>query len=564
MKTIEHMTGKQMALAVLKDPQFKMPTYPRVSEGFRFIYLNNNRLLINGGPEKQLFRGNSIHNILPYVINICDGTISLQEILNSGKYPSHDIFQVLSLLYARGLLQEGTPNEIVKNHPLYGFFDRMVDGTRVNKNVNEAINKFTNTTLLIDYLSLETRTLAEKFGEYLTPYGMGIEVNNLSKKLDDKDRETLIIGICTNEEEIPHWKEKVRTYLQDQIPFLFLWFRGDNLIVGPYVDKSETICFECFTDQIDRLQLTSLKKETSLNQYLIGLSLVVPVITNIVSKIETPLLTSNNVELYDLNTLNKKTFLFTLSINCGACSPQFNNCDDNEKVNLVSQYESMVEFPSRKHLNLKAHQNHYSAKNLNLTQEFKNYFSSPKLNLMEFVNEEIDSSISKLVTCMKYTTGIKETTSYQVKRWCPTGGNLGSVNLYYANSKIKNLNKSIYYYQPMENELQQLNEKLNHQDIINIFSQDDEDVIGYFILTGNIQKVATKYRQLSFRLANLDAGVAMAQCQLVAHKLNWKVSRLESYDEESINNLLGLYDIGEIVTIVLKIREGNKNESFSK
>lgn len=224
----------------------------------------------------------------------------------------------------------------------------------------------------------------------------------------------------------------------------------------------------------------------------------------------------------------------------------------------------MVEFPSRKNLNLKAHQNHYNAKNLNLTQEFKNYFSYPRVSLMEFVNEEIDSSISKLVTCMKYTTGIKEKTTYQVKRWCPTGGNIGSVNLYYVNRRVENLNKSIYYYQPLENELHQLTTQLNDQDLINIFGQGDEDIQGYFILTGNIQKLSTKYRQLSFRLANLDAGVAMAQCQLVSHKLNWQVSRLESFDEGSINDLLGLYDIGEIVTIVLKIREGNRYESFSE
>lgn len=554
MKTIEHMTGQQMALAILKDPQFKMPTYPRFSEGFRCIYLNGDRLLVKGGPEKQLLRGNSIHDILPYVIEKCNGTISLQEILNSSNYPSYNIFQVLSLLYARGLLQEGTADVEVKNHPLYGFFDRLVDGTRANKNVNEAINKFTNTTLLIDYLSVENRTLAEKLEEYLTPYGMDIEVNNLPKKIDDK--ETLIIGICTNEEEIPYWKEKARTYYQDQVPFLFLWFRGDNLIVGPYVDRSETICFECFTDQIDRLQLTSVKKETSLNEYLIGFSLVVPAVTNIVSKIDLPLLTSNYVEVHDLKTLNRSTFIFTLSINCRTCSPEFNDCINSAKVNLVSQYESVVEFPSRKNLNLKAHQNHYNAKNLNLTQEFKNYFSYPRVSLKEFVNEGIDSSISKLVTCMEYTTGIKEKTTYQVKRWCPTGGNIGSVNLYYVNRKIENLNKSIYYYQPMENELHQLTEQLNDQDLINIFGQDNEDIQGYFILTGNIQKLSTKYRQLSFRLANLDAGVAMAQCQLVSHKLNWKVSRLESFDENSINDLLGLYDIGEIVTIVLKIREG--------
>ncbi|NWO15021.1 nitroreductase family protein [Virgibacillus sp.] len=552
MNYIEHMTGQQMAIAMVNDPQFKMPTYPRVSEGFQFINLNGNRLLVIGGPEKQLFRGKSIHDIVPYVVEKCDGTRSLQDILSSNDYPSENIFQVLSLLYSRGLLQEGESQAAKITHPLYKFFDTQIDGTRINKNVEEAINKVINTKVIIDYRSKEGKIASSILKEYMRVTGMNGDVSHNPKQKDNK--EALIIGICTSDEEIPYWSEKSHQYYQEEIPFLLLWFRGEKLIVGPYVDNPETICFDCFTNQIERLNLSDVKEQTNRNQYHLGFSLVLPIITNIISEISILQLTQNYVDVFDLNTLDSQTILFTLSINCDSCRNQSINQSTMEKVNLVSQYESLIEFPSRKYLNLKSHQNHYKAKNLNLTKEFKDYFNSPRIDLKRFDVEDMDSPIRKIIRLMTYTTGIKEIVPHKVKRWCPTGGNLGSVNLYFLNRKVKQLDKSIYFFHPMRNELQQVTGEWN--DVKQLFNQESNEVMGYFILTGQVQKLATKYTHLSFRLANLDAGVAMAQCQIVAEKLNWKTTRINGFNEDLISELLCLYDIGEIVTLVIEIREG--------
>ncbi|MDO7907929.1 hypothetical protein Q5741_16065 [Paenibacillus sp. JX-17] len=559
MKVLEHMSSERMALAVLNDPQFKIPEYPRISTGFTFIKLDEDRLVVDGGTEKQLFRGQSINNILPYVIDKCDGTRHISELIKLGEYPEQHMFQVISLLYTRGLLQENDHHAAdLAGHPLYKYYDRLVDGTRINKSVGQAVERVLSRNIVLGFRTDVERAVVDELQKQLKFSGLDTEIVSIDQweHHDDLQRNSFFIGVCTDNEEIVCWEPFARELYKNHYEFLFISMQGDQIVFGPLVDRNETICFDCFTRQLERLDLedTHLQAaESNLKAAQLGISLIIPGITNILSGIHISPLSQNTLEVYDLRSLSKTNVTFTRIPGCKTCSPY--PSEDEQEHTLVSQYESIIEFPSRKYLSLKEHQNHYKSKNINLASKSKNYMNSPSRPLRDLESRN-DASLNKMIRIMRYTAGIKEQLSYKVKRWCPTGGNLGSVNLYFMNRRVAGLERAIYYLQPFEDEIQQVTGPIEDHQMTTLLKGREGDPLGYLILTGSIERLAKKYNQLSFKLANLDAGVAMAQCQVAALQEGLEVEKLIESNEELLHALLGIHDMGEIITMVLELREG--------
>jgi SagB-type dehydrogenase family enzyme len=158
-----------------------------------------------------------------------------------------------------------------------------------------------------------------------------------------------------------------------------------------------------------------------------------------------------------------------------------------------------------------------------------------------------------------YTTGVKDIQKNRVKKWCPSGGNLGSVQAYFVNNNIDKLENATYFYHAFKNELQQVT-KDNHGFSALVSRDEDESILGTVILTGSLERLTKKYQSLSFRLANLDAGVAFAQGQVVSNSLGLSLKKLVNYDTEKVAKMLGINDIGEIVTIMADLRKVDGNE----
>lgn len=554
------MNSEDMAMAILHDPQFQIPTYPKISNGYTFIHIEDDSLLVDGGTEKQLFRGKAVNNILPYVIEKCDGFTHINDIVaSSDEYSDAHLFQALSLMYARGLLQEGyVENKQLLNHPLYNVYDRIIDGTRANKNVEVAIQKVKNKNVVIEGVSTDaTDVIQAEIKKQLSQSGINVcswgSMENITKN-------DIVIGVASSKEDIQPLAAKAKKYYQLRTPFVFLMFNGSKLYLGPYFEKDVTICFQCYVNQLSRLELEEI--ETSAQLIPIGISLAVPNLIYIISNIYIPSLTQNLSEVYDLNTLTRSGVMFTKLPYCEVCTPI--ESEFSHKDSLVCQYESTVEFPSRKFLSLKDHQNHYKSSNLDLAKVYKNYYSSPRVQLPENKNlptlKEIntDNDMQNVAKILLYTTGIKEKTGKHVKKWSPTGGNLSSVYIYFLNRKIDELDNATYFYQAFNHEFQQITK--DHVTVNKVLGKrTDPAVIGTFIFTGSIERLSKKYRYLSYRLANLDAGVAFAQGQIVGKSLGYELVKTADFDDEELASALGIYDIGEIVTIVADIRKVEKN-----
>ncbi|HAR6031530.1 TPA: hypothetical protein I1638_002458, partial [Staphylococcus pseudintermedius] len=134
--------AKDMRNAVKKDKQLNIPIYPYFSKSYD-IFKYNERLIIDGLEKKQFFSGKASKDFLPKLLPHLNGLNDAQSLKNIMGCSEEIIIQAISLLYSRGLLQEGN---IHCRHP---FYEKFIDNTRINKNIDEAMDKINNEKIFI-------------------------------------------------------------------------------------------------------------------------------------------------------------------------------------------------------------------------------------------------------------------------------------------------------------------------------------------------------------------------------------------------------------------------------
>jgi hypothetical protein len=130
-----------------------------------------------------------------------------------------------------------------------------------------------------------------------------------------------------------------------------------------------------------------------------------------------------------------------------------------------------------------------------------------------------------------------------VQRWAPTGGNLGSPELYVAVFEVAGLDPGIYFYQPHEHVLSRIGPA----------PPPAGNVCALVFGTGALGRVAQKYGPFAYRVVQQDAGVAFAQLHVVARGLGVRAEMPARWDDNEISTMLGLDTRSEAVTFVARI-----------
>jgi SagB-type dehydrogenase family enzyme len=170
--------------------------------------------------------------------------------------------------------------------------------------------------------------------------------------------------------------------------------------------------------------------------------------------------------------------------------------------------------------------------------------------------------LDRVAALLLMTAGIRQPNDDQprrpVRRWAPTGGNLGSVELYLAACDITGVEPGLYFYQPHEHILARLGPPRAAgamADFIHAVSpQVQADTPGALIISaGALHRVARKYGAFGYRIINLDAGVALAQSQMVARGLGLKARAVTAWSDDVLEEGLDLQTPAELVTAVLAL-----------
>jgi SagB-type dehydrogenase family enzyme len=567
VKTLNKIDAKEIGMAVSYDPQFRMPIRPKVSKYVNLVSCGDDGVIFDGSPEKQLFRGSAVKKFLYDLISLADGTRTVQEIAETlDTYPSQFIYNALALLYSRGLLQEGTSSHYLEETPYYKFIERHIDVTRVNLHPTEAIERLHAYSVFIhgkpddvQYLSNELRQYDISIVDHITPF--------------TEDSKLFAIAICDDINDLMEIKPFASQCYEYSIPWILITFSHKKIYVGPYFERNETLCFECYLKQMNRIDEISIGTNTEMTDPLlkkIGLDYSGIEVVHLLSRIASSHLIHNlkkvDIETFEYTPINVSRLPF-----CEWCDPIKGM---EPTINLVSQYESYIAFPSSHLINPKDHQNHYKPGNLELAKSSIVYPSCPHINLPHQdslpdlnSNPRNFSDLQLLTKLMLLTAGLKKNVKNnnpRVYRWAPTGGNLGSVGVYFVNKGVKELQTGVYFYQTSTHTLAQLNDSFEEEVLekITIDSRLSKGtLLGYLIFSGSYDRVYKKYKEFAYKIIHLDAGVAYAQSQVVAQLLGLELQLCESWNNDEIEHLLRLDHLNEPVTLVATLhRRGESND----
>lgn len=584
------IAAEAMARAVTFDPQFAMPRRPHFPAELVVIPMEDG-LLIDGADDKQLLRGKATRNLLPRLLPLMDGTRTLEQLAEAlPKVPGESIRNAVALLYTRGLLEDSAadPQDIdaaTCDQQTLAFFRRHVDVTRFNRSALEAMAHLARAQVAIYALGVNALAARAIIQQQLQQAGInsvqysewGTDPGSL---LTEQAGKRLVIVLVEGEDDQHLLQELDERCARSKIP----WLRAAvNPVaqmgeLGPYFERGETACFACFARSISPLAPRAPQHAASLDVRLWANMLAIEAIY-LLSRISF-LASGLNVSRYDLGDWSAKQWRYPKLPGCPNCRP---SGGEMGYVEPAVAYEDAVSFPSRHLIDPKSHQTHYRPSNLELAHDGKRYPSAEQVPLPDHADlrrpegATLDAlpgavcaqpqparrlDVAGLATLLKLGGGIRYTDgnkASKLQRWTPTGGNLGSVELYVLARNVEGLTSGIYFYQPHEHTLACL-ERVDQPAALDAFTcealalehQDLADA--YLVLAAAHHRVAHKYAAFAYRIINLDAGVALGQIHMAARGTGLVAQTVQKWADDQLGDRLNLEHINEAVTGVLAIR----------
>lgn len=572
------ISAMAMRHAVESDPHFRMPVRPRFPAEYAVVPLPDG-LIVEGGPEPQVFRGRAATTLLPRLLPLLDGTRTLEEV--AGQLPGASLNHVtdaVALLYTRGLLEDGKADEGIDVSAcppeVLGFYRRLVDATRANRSAGEALVRLQSARVALagpgefaEQLRAQLTAcgfrhvewVAEPEAGALEPFDLVIA---LSWGPDDQDALGRLDDLCRSLGK----------------PWLRAAFLGDAVEIGPYFAPDIGRCYRCFADS--HPQDADLA-QASPERVDMWLSLAAAEAAALIGRI-LPGSTILDFTRFRLDDWTHQLLRPLYRTGCPVCCPLPGR--EPAVPPLPHRFEQSVAFPPRAWINPKDHQHHYRVANLELTLASKRYPggyqeplpAAPDLPVpqggglehliapggawsgAQVVSREL------LASLLLRSMGVRESRpGDKVHRWAPTGGNLGSPQAYVLAARVDGLDPGFYFYQPFDHALVRLGEGRGEAEVretaARALGRSVDDCAALIVLTGALARVSRKYSSFAYRIIHLDAGTALAQMSAVADALGLALTVASRWDDEVLLTELALDAEVEPVTGVIVLREGSRS-----
>ncbi len=184
------------------------------------------------------------------------------------------------------------------------------------------------------------------------------------------------------------------------------------------------------------------------------------------------------------------------------------------------------------------------------------------LLLRQTTKAKRDFTIDDLASVLSLSVGVKELTEQGVKRWAPSGGNLGSVEAYVIIQNLDPLPPGVYFYDPGKHALAKL--ERHQRDMAQAAFRSallDGTASALLVLTGAYQRIGRKYGAFAYKLSHLDTGAASSQLLLVASALGVRADPVRAWDARGLSEALGMRSTQEVVTQVFRLGGSNLLQS---
>ncbi|MDD6771826.1 SagB/ThcOx family dehydrogenase [Inconstantimicrobium porci] len=161
---------------------------------------------------------------------------------------------------------------------------------------------------------------------------------------------------------------------------------------------------------------------------------------------------------------------------------------------------------------------------------------------------KIPLSLEELSTILFYSAGISgkydETEQHprQLLRTYPSAGALFPINLYLFINNVEGLDKGIYYYDAINNNIKCLNKYCNIDTLCEVLSYDGISLQGAcaIFMLANMELVGYKYGERGYRFINIEAGHIAQNFYLVSTAIGIGTVALGGFLDEELLELLPL------------------------
>ncbi|MFC4057773.1 TOMM precursor leader peptide-binding protein [Planomonospora corallina] len=568
--------AEAMSHAVAFDPQFRMPLRPRLVPGLVTLPLPDG-LLVEGTPTRQALRGTAARTLIPRLLPELDGRREAAELAADLDLPPAHLHQALSLLYTCGMLEdaagpgmpEGTPK------PSAVFLSRSIDSSRVNVSGGEAARRLAAARVA---LAVDDPRLADAVRRALLDGGIGTVIDTVTGTTAGTVTGTTAgavidtvtgTGLDTTARDGGAAGADLLILSGDHdagpgVPILPLRLDGGVAWLGPYVDTSFTACARCVAVQRDTGEAHEVPERTEPDPELaadLTAALVAAEAVALLARVGSTH-TLHGLVRVDLTGWHQRSYPLAGLPGCPRCG---DGGTPEPEVPAALAYEESVAFPPRSLTNPRDHQVHYRPGNIALQVECKRWPSARYVPLPDTPEQDRSGpvpastlvaggrrlDVASLGALLRRAGGLRDDgtgESRKVQRWAPTGGNLGSAQLHVIARDVDGLDPAVYGYRVDTHRLADLIWADPYEPVEGV--ADAEAVI---VVTGALNRVASKYSTFAWRVVHLDGGVALAQLRLVAAERGIATRVVPRWDDAALAALLSVDPDTEPITAVLAV-----------
>lgn len=511
------LRADQIGAAAREDLQFTVPRLPALRLGVRLRALDD-MVLLDGADRAQAFTGSFARDRLIAIAERCDGTSTHVKIAEVLEMDEQTVSTCLALLWTAGAIEEAgreLPPPVVAP-PLAVFLSRLGNATGVNASWTGAITRARARAVALtgdsDLVSVARSLFAD--------------VCRLASN-DEEPALTVFFETANTSASERAQAEKCRGAL--------LRIRADSgrIVIGPYVDRVITPCLSCGTRGDEAI---SSAVAPHLQNLIVGLAAhhVLSLIgRTIVSHLP------GDTCVVALPTLTTTVRPIATVPGCPDCS--FAEGPVATEVPVGALYEASVALPPRAFLSPRDHQAHYYTGNQELQSRFRTWPSRARIPLPAFSPSLLPKHVwgrspraltPKLLSgILSIAFGINQETSkaHRIDRWTASGGNIGGTTACVILRDDIVGAQGVYAYAPDSHALVHLSDRIPS---------------GYapceLVITGDLQKIMSKYGTFGLRLAFLDAGCNLASARAVAAHLGIDFRIFSSWDDSELAAAIGI------------------------
>lgn len=509
--------------AAAGDLQLAVPPYPCVSPGVLTAWLRDG-FVIEGSHSRRVLRGSSTRGLLTEILPLLDGTRSWDEIADAAEVDVQSLHEVLMILFAAGLLVDGEPGD--SKDLILKFFHRVSDETRANASGVQARKKLSGSRVrLIGDLASMT-----SLEEHLSAVGIEVAAGEIS----DNMHFDLAIALITKQSR-KQSLEEARTLRRSGVPVLPIYIEESAMVVGPVSYSDFGPCIECGVQQV---QLAANAEADSLSE-LIG-SMVAQEAILMISQTGSAQAMNNaiRVSLRPLSTEPLTSHARPGCLDCGGGGPLI------EEPPLAYKFETAVAMLPARLRRPRGHQKHYEPANIALQYAERVVSGQGTVGLTYFSSTESQTNnglldLSAVSRLLQFSFGMNRARSQavsQIRRWTPTGGNLGSPQAYVSLRGVHGIEDGAYFYGSQQHE------------IVKIGPPPLSAPSGASIsIVCEIGRIFKKYNNFGYRIVHLDAGGALASIRVVAAASGLRVTNSDAWDDRAIQQTFELSETEQIV-----------------